>query len=261
MDLFTVIGAIVGFFMVTFIGITLCGGNIIEFFDPASIAITIGGTLCAILISFPAGTLKTIGKVFSKVAKNIKVNPKETILTIVSFSEKARREGLLALEDDLDQLDDEFMRKGIQLVVDGTDPELVRKILENELGYMEARHATGKQMFEDIGYLAPTFGMLGTLIGLIVMLKNITDKATVGQGMATALITTYYGAIIANLYAIPISNKLRERNNDEVLLREIMIEGILAIQSGDNPRIVKDRLVSFLAPKDRREISQESGEK
>lgn len=261
MDLFTVIGATVGFLMVTVIGITLGGGTIPQFFDPASVAITIGGTACAIMISFPGSTLRNIGKVFSKVVKDIKMDPKETILTIVSFSEKARREGLLALEDDLDQLDDEFMRKGIQLVVDGTDPELVRKILENELGYMEARHGTGKQVFEDMGYLAPTFGMIGTLIGLIIMLRNLADKATVGQGMSTALITTYYGAIIANLFCIPISNKLRERNADEVLMREIMIEGILAIQSGDNPRIVKDRLVSFLAPADRKAIAQEAGEK
>jgi chemotaxis protein MotA len=180
---------------------------------------------------------------------------------IVTFSEKARREGLLALEDDLDELDDEFLRKGIQLVVDGTDPEIIRNIMETELNHMESRHATGIKVFEDWGIFAPAFGMIGTLIGLILMLANIEDKSAIGPGMSTALITTLYGAILANLVFIPVANKLTTVNNQEILIREIMIEGTLSIQSGDNPRIVKEKLVSFLPPEVRAQVEEETGER
>ena len=258
MDLLSIIGAIFGFFAVSILGIMFSGGRLFDFISISSIFIVVGGTASALMMSQPAHRLKEMTKIMAKVFKEEKMDAKETILTLVSFSEKARREGLLALEDDLDELEDVFLRKGIQLVVDGTDPELVRKIMENELGYMEERHAAGKQMFDDLGTLAPAFGMLGTLIGLIIMLQNLEDKSSLGQGMSTALITTYYGAILANLYFIPFANKLRDRNEKEVVLREIMIEGVLAIQSGDNPRIVKDRLVSFLPPAEREEISEAS---
>jgi chemotaxis protein MotA len=180
---------------------------------------------------------------------------------IVTFSEKARREGLLALEDDLDELEDEFLRKGIQLVVDGTDPEIIRNIMETELNHMQSRHLDGIKIFEDWGALAPAFGMIGTLIGLIIMLANIEDKSAIGPGMSTALITTLYGAILGNLVFIPIANKLSWVNNQEVLLREIMIEGTLSIQSGDNPRIVKEKLISFLPPEIRAQVEEEAGEK
>jgi chemotaxis protein MotA len=178
---------------------------------------------------------------------------------IVTFSEKARREGLLALEDDLDELEDDFLRKGIQLVVDGTDPEIIRNILETELNNMTTRHSAGIKVFDDLSVLTPAFGMLGTLIGLILMLRNIEDKAQIGPNMAVALVTTFYGVFAAYLVFIPISNKLAHINEQEILLREIMIEGTLSIQSGDNPRIVKEKLVSFLTPEVRAQIDEETG--
>jgi len=192
----------------------------------------------------------------------IKTKSMETgriISMIVTFSEKARREGLLALEDDLDELEDVFLRKGIQLVVDGTDPEIIRNIMETELNNMISRHQDGIKIFEDWGAFAPAFGMIGTLIGLILMLSNIEDKSAIGPGMSTALITTLYGAFLANLVFLPIAAKLTYVDKQEVLLREIMIEGTLSIQSGDNPRIVKEKLVSFLTPEMRVQV-EETGE-
>ncbi|MBN1899279.1 MAG: motility protein A [Spirochaetes bacterium] len=262
MDLMTVIGLTGGAVTVMILGILATGGNPAQFLDLASVFITIGGTIGATMTSTPAHRLFNVWKIFSKVLFIPTQNPAETILTLVSFSEKARREGLLALEDDLDELEDKFLRKGLQLVVDGTDPALVQNILYTELENIEARHAAGRQTFEDAATFAPAFGMIGTLIGLILALfAGIEDREALVRNVATALITTYYGAIMANLFFIPVSNKLRDRNNTEMLLREVMIHGILAIQSGDNPRIVKDRLVSFLPPSVREEISEEVGEK
>jgi chemotaxis protein MotA len=262
MDIATLGGLGIGFF-VLIVGIIISGGmgSLGGFVSIPSIFITIGGSFAAIMVS---NTLaRTLG--LMKIAMNAtRVHPMEegrVISMIVTFSEKARREGLLALEDDLDELEDEFLRKGIQLVVDGTDPEIIRNIMETELNYMQARHQDGIKIFEEWGALAPAFGMIGTLIGLIIMLANIEDKTMIGPGMSTALITTLYGAVLGNLVFIPIANKLTYVNDQEVLLREIMIEGTLSIQSGDNPRIVKEKLISFLPPDTRAQVEEEAGEK
>jgi chemotaxis protein MotA len=262
MDIATLGGLAIGFF-VLIVGIVIAGGvtGLFGFISISSVFITLGGSFAAIMIS---NTLaRTFGMV--KVLRNaLRVRPMEAgriISMIVTFSEKARREGLLALEDDLDELDDDFLRKGIQLVVDGTDPEIIRNIMETELNSMQARHEEGIKIFEDWGFLAPAFGMIGTLIGLILMLRNIEDKTAIGPGMSTALITTLYGAVLANLVLIPLANKLLYNNNQEILIREIMIEGTLSIQSGDNPRIVKEKLISFLPPEIRAQVEEETGER
>ncbi|MBU1077889.1 MAG: MotA/TolQ/ExbB proton channel family protein [Spirochaetes bacterium] len=262
MDLASLVGIAGGFFLVAIIGIFATGGTPLDFLDIASVFITIGGTAMAGLTSIPLRRYLSIPRIFSKIIFSPTKKSNEVILTLVSFSEKARREGLLALEDDLDELDDDFLRKGLQLVVDGTDPELVKTILYADTDAMEGRHESGIKVFDDFGTFAPAFGMIGTLIGLILALKaGIEDREALVRNVAVALITTYYGALLANVFFIPTANKLRDRHNDEVLLREIMINGILAIQSGDNPRIVKDRLVSFLPPGVRQEIAEEVGEK
>jgi len=259
MDLASLVGIIGGFLVVAIIGVFASGGSPLQFYDLASIFITVGGTIAATLTSTPLSRFLASWKMFYKILVIPNENPAEVILTLVSFSEKARREGLLALEDDLDELDDQFLRKGLQLVVDGTDPALVQNILYTELENIDARHTNGRQMFEDAAAFAPAFGMIGTLIGLVLALKaGIEDREGLVANVATALITTYYGAILSNLVFIPASNKLRDRNANELLLREVMINGILAIQSGDNPRIVKDRLISFLPPSVREEISEEA---
>jgi chemotaxis protein MotA len=178
------------------------------------------------------------------------------IQTLVSFAEKARREGLLALEEDASQLDDEFMRKSIQLVVDGTDPELVKSILDTEIGLLEERHSANKSYFDSIAELGPAFGMLGTLIGLIQMLGNLNDPSALGPGMAVALVTTFYGSILANMISIPLSKKLAQNSGREILCRELMVEGILSIQAGENPRIVEEKLKVFLPPKTRKQLDE-----
>ncbi len=259
MDIATIIGMISGVMFLIF-GIWLAKGSLLMFWDPPSVMITVGGSLAAMLVAYPLTKMLKIWD-YIKITLTIpKYNPGELIITLVSFSEKARREGLLALEDDLDELEDDFLRKGIQLVVDGTDPELVRRIMETELDNMMTRHDNNKRMFDDWATLAPAFGMIGTLMGLVLMLVNLEDKSTVGPYLAVALITTFYGAVMCYLVFTPMATKLDMRTNEEVLLKSIMIEGVLSIQSGDNPRIVKDKLVSFLPPAEREAISQEVGE-
>lgn len=259
MDIATVAGLVAGTSFLL-LGVIFANGSLLLFFDPASIMITVGGSLAGLLASSPLARFLAIGNVAKITFFPPTYSPNEMIITLVSFSEKARREGLLALEDDLDELDDEFLRKGIQLVVDGTDPEMVKRILETEIEQMVDRHEAMKKLFDDMANLAPAFGMIGTLIGLILMLVNIEDKSAIGPGMSAALITTLYGAIIANLFALPLSNKLECRGNEEVLMKLIMIEGTLSIQSGDNPRLVKDKLIAYLEPGEREAISSEVGD-
>ncbi len=254
------VGGIAAAFVFLGLGVIFARGDFGLFFDPPSLMITVLGSFSALLASNPLSYLLGVGSVARWAFFAPDVNSKEMIITLVSFSEKARREGLLALEDDLDELEDEFLKKGIQLVVDGTDPELVRRIMETELSYIAERHDRGKKVFEDWALLAPAFGMIGTLMGLILMMVNLEDKSAIGPGMSTALITTLYGAIMANAMLTPIANKLEVRANEEFLMKLIMIEGTLSIQAGDNPRIVRDKLIAFLEPGQREEITQEVGD-
>ena len=180
------------------------------------------------------------------------------IAQLVAFSEKARREGLLSLEEEMEQIEDEFTRKGLQLVVDGTDPEIIRTILYNDVSQLNSRHQVAINFFGDWANLAPAFGMIGTLLGLVGMLLLINDKESVGRGMALALITSLYGAVMCYLVFTPFKRILVDRNNEEMAMRELIIEGILSIQSGDNPRIVEEKLVTFLAPAQREAVRAEA---
>ncbi len=257
MDIASVAGILAGWAAII-IGILIGGSSIGLFVDLPSVFITGFGSFSAMLLSFPMNHMKKLVTVLKLVFTPASLpNPAELINTLVNFSEKARREGLLALEDDVEQIDDAFMKKGIQLVVDGTDPELVRNILNAEVDSLNQRHEQGADIFTQWAVLAPAFGLIGTLIGLIQMLARLEDKASIGAGMSVALLTSLYGAVLANLMFDPMAKKLSMQNSEEVLLREIMIEGILSIQSGDNPRIVKDKLASFLSPDMREQLGQE----
>jgi chemotaxis protein MotA len=258
-DISTFIGLVMGVVFLG-LGILFSGGSLLMFYDLPSIMITVGGSICAMMVAHPINRLLKLWDCAKKTFAIPAYNPGELIITLVSFSEKARREGLLALEDDLEELDDEFLRKGIQLVVDGTDPELVRRIMETEVDQMMGRHDNNKRMFDDWAGLAPAFGMIGTLQGLVMMLVNLNDKSMVGPYLAVAIITTFYGAVMSYLVFTPMGTKLDMQTGQEALLKAIMLEGVLSIQSGDNPRIVKDKLVSFLPPSEREAISQEVGE-
>lgn len=251
MDLGTLLGVVAG--VALYVWAIGQGGSLLNFVDLPSVAITLGGTVAATLINYPLGRLVGVLRVAKNAFVSRPIDPNQTIATLTEFAEKARREGLLALEESVDQLEDEFLRKGLQLVVDGTDPELVRNILETELAFLEERHRAGAAIFDTMGTLAPAFGLIGTLIGLVNMLRHIDDPKAIGPGLAVALLTTFYGAMLANFLFIPIAGKLRVKSAEEILNREVMIEGILSIQAGDNPRIVEQKLRSFLAPSERRD--------
>ncbi|MGE5507372.1 MAG: motility protein A [Chitinophagales bacterium] len=250
MDLASIIGVVGG--AVLLLWAMSLGSPLSAFWDFPSILITYGGTVAAMFLQFPLSAIKETPKILAKVFVTKQQNPREVIDLMVALSQKARREGLLALEDEAQGLDDEFLKKGIQLVVDGTDPELVRNILEVELTFLEERHNSGAGVLTFWATTAPGFGMIGTLIGLIQMLGNLNDPSALGPGMATALITTFYGAFAANWLCNPMAAKLKSRSSEEILLKEVMIEGILSIQAGENPRIVEEKLKAFLAPAERR---------
>jgi chemotaxis protein MotA len=231
-----------------------------NFIDLSSVMITFGGAFfCALAAN---STENFIGglKSFSLVLKKSDLNAETAMLEILDLSNVAHKEGLLSLEEMTWDLDDEFLKKGILLIVDGTDPELVRAIMETELSSMEDRHKRRIGFWEDLGASGPAWGMIGTLIGLINMLKNMGDTATIGPAMATALITTFYGSMLSNWICVPVSSKMKEKNNVEIRIREIMIEGILAIQAGESPRIVEEKLKSYMTPDNRWICSREDTE-
>jgi chemotaxis protein MotA len=232
------------------------GGDVMAFVDIPSILIVLGGTLGATMLANPIERSKNVLNILKHSFVSEQIDMIGLIQTLVSFAEKARREGLLALEEDAGQLDDEFMRKSIQLVVDGTDPELVKSILDTEIGLLEERHSSNKGYLDSIAELGPAFGMLGTLIGLIQMLGNLDDPSALGPGMAVALVTTFYGSVMANMFAIPMGKKLVQNSSREILCRELMVEGILSIQAGENPRIVEEKLKVFLSPKMRKQLDE-----
>lgn len=256
MNIGMLIGIVVGLIFLM-LGVWFAGGSLLMFWDAPSIMITVGGGWCALMVAYPISTLMRIPTFFRIALFPPKQNPGDVIVTLVSFSEKTRREGLLALEDDLEALDDQFLKKGLQLVVDGTDPELVRTIMETEIDMMASRHDGNKKIFDDWAGFAPAFGMIGTLMGLVMMLVNLNDKSTVGPYLAVAIITTFYGAVMAYLFLTPLASNLDSLTGDEVTLKSIMLMGILSIQAGDNPRVLKEKLVSFLPPADRLEIAEE----
>ena len=258
MDIATLAGFFLGFFLVL-TGCLFVGLNPLTILDPASALITFGGALSATVIGNPLSATFNLGKVTKNVLSVKVFDSVNMIQSLISFSEKARREGLLALEDSITELGDDFLKKGMQLVVDGTDPELVRSILETEVENISARHTLGKSWWDTFSTMSPAFGMVGTLIGLIAMLQNLGggDAAAIGAGMSAALITTLYGSLGANLVAIPVVRKLTLNSEKELIYKQIMLEGILSIQAGDNPRIVKDKLKSFLSPQEKQILKED----
>lgn len=249
MDFTTLLGIFLG--LATLIWAVFSKSSLTLFWDTPSFFIVIGGTVAATLVSHPFDQLRRILPLLRVAFVSNLHGPEEVIPQLVHFAEKARREGLLAMEEEASTVDDEFLRKGIQLVVDGVDPELVRNVLEIETNFVEERHQVGQRLFQSMGQYAPAFGMIGTLIGLIQMLSDIANPDAIGIGMAVALITTLYGALLANLVFLPIAAKLKEKSSQEVLIREVMIEGILSIQAGENPRIVEEKLQAFLSNTDK----------
>lgn len=267
MDLASILGIVLSFVLMIF-GMVF-GDDGINFAKAAtfihvpSMLITFGGAFMAVLAQSESlgafvGNLKSI----TLIMKVTLASESEIIHKIIDLSNVARKEGLLALEEAANEVDDEFLKKGILLIVDGTDPELVRSILESELTAIEDRHGSTIGFWENIASMGPAWGMIGTLIGLINMLKELDDPSNVGAPMSTALITTYYGSILANWIATPVALKLKAKSAKEIRMKEVVVEGLLSIQAGENPRVIEEKLKSFLAPAERASFSegQEGGE-
>ncbi len=253
MDITTLIGTLLAFGLV--LGSMASGdGGIMIFVHVPSMAIVIGGTMATTMMNFPIGEFKTIIKVMLITAFHKGSTPGQEIERIIDYANLARKEGLLALESKLQEVNDPFFAKGVQLVIDGFASETVRDIMELEAEWERQRHSTGKKLLDQMGAFAPAFGMIGTLVGLVQMLQNLSDPSSIGQGMATALLTTLYGAVLANMVFIPLSGKLEVRAKQEGLLRDLMIEGIIAIQSGEKPQLIKEKLKGFLAPSERQMV-------
>ncbi|MTI65714.1 MAG: motility protein A [Firmicutes bacterium] len=247
-----------------FAGITLIlgainmQGDLGSFLSISAFIIVIIGSFAALMVSYPLKDLMAVPQVIRQIFQAPMDNRKEIVNLFSRLSKKSRREGILSLEDDIRNVDDDFLERGIQMVIDGIEPETIKDILELEMDATEKRHSSGQKIFQSWGDYAPAFGMIGTLIGLIVMLSDLEDSSAIGIGMATALITTFYGALFANLVLIPIANNLKTQTEEELFTREMMIEGILAIQAGNNPRIVEERLKTYLSPSERKENANEN---
>ena len=255
MDLSTLIGTLLGFGLVLFSMATGEGGLVI-FIHVPSMMIVLGGTVAVTMMNFRLDEVKGVVKVMMKSLLFKIASPTEEIERIITYANLARKEGLLALEARMEEIDDKFFSKGLQLVIDGFAAETVRDILELDLEQARQRHSAGKKIVDTMGSMAPAFGMIGTLVGLVQMLQNLSDPSAIGGGMATALLTTLYGAMSANMLFIPVAGKLDVRGKEEALLRELMIEGIVAIQSGEKPQLIKEKLKGFLSPGIRETVAE-----
>ena len=248
-DVLTVGGIVLGMGLV-FWGI-VTGSPISAFINFAGFVIVLGGSTGALLVSFPMEQIKQVAKVTKQALFEQKLDVAALAESFASLAQRARREGLLALEDDLEELEDPFMRNGLQMVIDGFEPESIRDIMETDIRNLGMRHMMGQNLFRTWGGIAPAFGMIGTLIGLVQMLTALDDPEMIGPGMAVALLTTFYGTLLANLVLNPIANKLAIRSEAEMSYREAILDSLLALQAGVNPRIVQERLKAYLSPQER----------
>lgn len=256
-DLLTPIGITFGFAMII-LGIAANSGfsAVKTFLDVASLLIVLGGVTASLLISYKKEEIRMFTRVFREsFYKNDQRLP-ELIQLFVKLSERARREGILALENELEEVEDPFIKKGILLAVDGLEPEMINDILTAEVVALEERHEKGRSILEKAADYSPAWGMVGTLIGLILMLGSLDDPSSLGPSMAVALITTMYGVVLANLVFSPMANKLANKTDEEVFIKQIIIEGVIGVQSGQNPRILEEKLSAFLSEDDKIRIRE-----
>lgn len=258
MDLASILGVVIalGGLCLAFV---LEGGSLTSLLAPTAALIVFGGTIGATMVCFSMKDIKTIPTLLRIAFTERKSNVDETISTIVSFAEKARREGLLSLEQELTAIDNDFLKSGVQLVVDGTDPALVKDIMETEMAFEDQRHKIGSGIFEQAGGFGPTMGIIGTVMGLVRVLSNLSNPDELGPSIAVAFIATLYGVGSANILWLPIAAKLKLRNKQEALEKAIILEGVLSLQAGENPATVRDKLKAFLAPA-MREAAGKGGE-
>lgn len=249
MDLGTVIGLVL--ILALLFGAMAMGVGIGPYIDIPSVLIVIGGSIGALMISFKPGQMKKFTKVFMVAIKPGEENVNDLIKKLVEFATKARKEGILALEGDVNNEENPFLKKGLSMAIDGSEPDTIRDLLEIEMEQTSTRHKAHAAIFSQWAGLAGAMGMIGTLIGLVAMLLNMADPSAIGPSMAVALLTTMYGAMIGNIFGAPIANILNLRNDDETIVKQIILEGIMSIQAGDAPRVLEAKLLAYLAPSER----------
>ncbi|MCD4715465.1 MAG: MotA/TolQ/ExbB proton channel family protein [Desulfobacterales bacterium] len=249
MDIATVLGVISAFGLV--LVAIFMGGGLGLFINIPALMIVVGGTLGTTMINYPLkdmfGVLNVVKKAL--LTKNISTN--ELVKTFLVFAGKSRKEGILSLEGDIKEVSDEFLQKGVQLSIDGLEPQEISNLLETELDFIRTRHQLGAEIFTTMGTFAPALGMIGTLIGLVQMLQSMEDPSSIGPAMAVALLTTFYGSIMANIICMPIAGKLKTRSKEETLTKEMTIQGVISLSNGDNPRILEQKLHAFVPPNQR----------
>ncbi|NLU51019.1 MAG: flagellar motor protein [Syntrophomonadaceae bacterium] len=253
MDLTSVIGLIIGLAGLV-LGFILEEGRLGMLLKETAALIVFGGTIGAVTVSFSPEELKTIPYFLRVVFTHKKIQFSETIDQLVKIADKARREGLLSLETQLDEIDSEFMRRGMQLVIDGTDPDLTRNMLEMEIEAFEKRQKIGIDIFNTAGGFAPTMGIIGTVMGLVQVLSNVSDPNKLAGAIAVAFIATLYGIFSANILWIPFAGKIKVKTEKEVIHMELILEGVLSVQAGENPRVIREKLMTFLSPADKQAL-------
>ncbi len=246
MDIATVVGIVSAFALV--VVSIMMGGSLALFINIPSVMIVFGGTLGATMINYPLSDVLSVVKVVKNVFFTKVWSTQEVVDRFVEFANKSRREGILSLESEVPSLNDPFLVKGLQLTIDGMDPDAIRDILETEIAYLEERHKSGAEILTTMATFFPAMGMIGTLIGLVQMLATMDDPSTIGPAMAVALLTTFYGAVAANLVCLPMAGKLKKRSQEETLVKEMIISGIVSVANGENPRVIEQKLHSFVAP-------------
>lgn len=249
MDLATIIGLVAAFGLL--LASMLLGGSLLAFIDIPSVVVVIGCTTAAIFIAYPGGAVLNALKAGKQAIMTESRDPAATVQLLSELSNRARREGLLSLEAAAEQTDDDFLKRGLLMMADGHEASTIEGVLYDEIGKIDERHRVSVGVFDAMGAYGPAMGMLGTLIGLVLMLGALDDPSTIGPKMAIALLTTFYGAILANLVGIPISNKLKVRSAEEVAHKELIAAGLMSILAGENPRFMVDRLNATLAPSQR----------
>ncbi len=254
MDLGSIIGITLGWLFII-VSIVMGGGA--GFINYPSLMITVGGAVSSTLIQYPLPKIVAVMGVIRKAFISREHDYIKLFDQLSDIAVRARRDGILALENDIEQMKDAFMKKGFQMAVDGNSTDIIRHVMEEDIASMSARHLVGQGILKSLANYAPAFGMIGTLIGLIQMLRNMSDPKSIGSGMAVALITTLYGALVANVVALPIAGKLEQRTAEEVAQKTMVLEGILSIQEGNSPRVVQEKLRSFMPPKVRAETEKD----
>lgn len=252
MDIATIIGIVAGFALI--IASIMSGGSLMIFVHIPSMLIVIGGMLCSVLIHFSLSQFLGIFGIVKNTFLHKAYSPNQIIQKMVNFAAINRRDGALALEQEMRKVDDPYLVKGLQSLVDGQEEADIREIMSMETDYMRERHGDGKKILEFMGASAPAFGMIGTLIGLVGMLQNLSSPDAIGQNMAVALLTTFYGALLANLVFIPLAGKLGQYSKNESMAMEMMVEGVCAIVKGDSPTVVREKMQAFVSSRHREDV-------